>query len=247
MKTLLRSAAGQFPLLANAAWRFAYPAFRRPERCDGADYGDDRQETFETIFVENRWQSDESRSGDGSTLDQTKILRGRLPRLMRSLEAKTLLDAPCGDFNWMQAVKFAEGITYIGGEIVPVLVDNLNALHQRPGREFVQLDIVSDPLPDADVWLCRDVLFHLSAAEIRTALENFVRSNIRYLLTTTYDFVTENADIRSGGFRFINLRLAPFNFGPPRQTIDDFLAPEPPRRLGLWTREDVASALARAS
>ena len=232
-------------MIANAAWRAAYPAFRRPERYAGVEYEGDRVATFETIYVENRWQSDESRSGDGSTLDQTTILRKRLPQLMRSLGAKSLLDAPCGDFNWMREVEFSSDVTYIGGEIVPALVEELRDRYGRIGRDFIQLDIVADPLPPADVWLCRDVLFHLSEADIKATLENFARSNVQYLLTTTYDFVTQNADIQSGGFRFINLQIAPFNFGPPQHSIDDFLAPEPPRRLGLWCREDVVAALAR--
>lgn len=243
MKQALRSAARRFPGLANAAWRVAYPAFRRDERHDGNDYSEQRQETFKTIFEENRWLSEESRSGDGSSLNQTIILRRRLPQILASLRATTFLDAPCGDFNWMKTVEFADNINYIGGEIVPELVDDLRARYSRPGRRFIQLDIVTDPLPDADVWLCRDVLFHLSEADIRATLENFVRSNISYMLTTTYDFVTANVDIRSGGFRFINLQLPPFNLGRPHRTIDDFLAPLPPRRLGLWSREDVAAAL----
>lgn len=244
MKGFLRSTATRFPTLANAAWRVAYPAFRRDERHAGEEYSEDRKQTFETIFVENRWQSEESRSGDGSSLDQTIILRARLPGLMQALGAKTLLDAPCGDFNWMQAVELPDSVTYVGGEIVPTLVEGLTARHGGERRTFVQLDIVSDPLPDADLWLCRDVLFHLSEADIRAALTNFVRSDIGHLLTTTYEFVTENRDIRSGGFRFINLQRPPFNFPRPRLTIDDFLAPEPPRKLGLWSRDEVATALA---
>lgn len=244
MKQVLKQVAAKHPHAANALWRAAYPAFRREEMHVGGDYTEDRKQTFETIFDENRWQSEELRSGDGSSLDQTIILRQRLPGLLQSVGATTLLDAPCGDFNWMKAVHLPKGCSYIGGEIVPAIVDNLSATHARDGRHFVQIDIVTDPLPDADVWLCRDVLFHLSEADIRAALENFARSKVRYLLTTTYDFVTANRDIRSGGFRFINLRLAPFNFGPPQQAVDDFLAPEPPRRLGLWSRENVIQALA---
>ena len=244
MKVFLRLAAARFPTIANAMWRLIYPAFRRQAPYTGTEYTGDLVETFETIYVENRWQSEESRSGDGSTLDQTIIVRKRLPQIMETLGARSLLDAPCGDFNWMREVKFADDVEYIGGEIVPALVDNLRAAYGSNRRKFVQIDIVSDPLPDADVWLCRDVLFHLSEADIKATLHNFTRSKVRYLLTTTHDFVTENTDVTSGGFRFINLEIAPFNLGAPRQAIDDFLAPEPPRRLGLWSREDVAEALA---
>ncbi len=41
------------------------------------------------------------------------------------------------------------------------------------------------PLPKADLWLCRDVLFHLPNKDVITVLANFANSEIPYLLTTT--------------------------------------------------------------
>jgi hypothetical protein len=70
-------------------------------------------------------------------------------------------------------------------------------------------------------------------------LRNFVASDIPYLLTKTYDFVTVNLDTRPGGFRHINLRRPPFGLGKPWMRASDFIAPDPPGYLGLWSRDDV--------
>lgn len=234
------------PRLANAAWRLAYPIFRRDEVYLGSEYSGTPENTFETIYVENRWQSEESRSGTGSTLDQTLLLRRALPKLIKARRIGTLLDAPCGDFHWMGRADLA-GASYIGGDIVAPLVDALKSKYEAHGRQFIKLDIAADVLPAADLWLCRDVLFHLPNAAVLRVLRNFAQSDVRYLLTTTYPFATQNRNVRAGGFRFINLTKLPFNLPEPAWSVDDFLAPNPPRKLGLWTREEVRAALSTAA
>ena len=168
-------------------------------------------------------------------------MRKALAKYLKTLNVKVFLDAPCGDFNWMQHVELPEGDLYIGGDIVGRLIEDLQQAHGNPTRSFRKLDIVEGPLPKADLWLCRDVLFHLPNQEVITVLENFANSEIPYLLTTTYNFPKRNEDVRPGGFRFINLQLPPFLLPRPLSRITDFVAPEPPRYLGLWSREQVRS------
>src|SRR4051812_28060105 len=76
------------------------------------------QERFERIYETNLWSDPETRSGVGSSLDSTRVLRTELPQALRKLEARVLLDVPCGDFTWMGHVDLS-GIQYIGGDIVP--------------------------------------------------------------------------------------------------------------------------------
>ena len=70
------------------------------------------RERFERIYSTNLWSDPESRSGVGSTLDSTRVLRTELPTALRRLEARVLLDVPCGDFAWMEHVDLS-GIKYI--------------------------------------------------------------------------------------------------------------------------------------
>ena len=102
---------------------------------------------------------------------------------------------------------------------------------------------MTDPIPDADLWLCRDVLFHLPLADCQLVLGNLAASKVKYFLIKTYDFVGRNADVRPGGFRYINLRAPPFKRPAPAKRVADFHVPGPPGYLDLWTREQIHSAV----
>lgn len=59
-------------------------------------------DVFTDIYRTNRWGSDETRSGPGSELLRMKRVIAQLGELNRDLGVSSVLDAPCGDFNWMQ-------------------------------------------------------------------------------------------------------------------------------------------------
>ena len=132
--------------------------------------------------------------------------------------AAPLLDAPCGDFTWMAQVDL-EGIDYIGGDIVPSIVEQNKHQHASESRRFIQLDLTRDPLPDADVLLCRDCLVHLSYANIRPVLENVARSKIRYVLMTSFPGRQDNYDVADGDWRALDFEAPPFSFPAPVLTI----------------------------
>ena len=237
---IARKAAGIYPPLFNSVWRMVYPRTRYNHAV--ASVPGNRRETFDTIYRNNVWGSAESVSGLGSTLANTLPVRRALPGLLRSLGVRTMLDAPCGDFNWMRHVDLS-GVHYIGGDIVPELLRATQAVHGGADRAFRPLDILQDPLPPADLWLCRDVLIHFSNEDALALLHRAARAPIRYLLTTHYELCPRNMEINTGGYRPINLCIAPFNLPRPLRRIDDFLAPWQPRSLGLWSREQLRLAL----
>src|SRR5258708_35338692 len=61
------------------------------------------EERFERIYSTNLWSDPESRSGVGSRLDSTRVLRRELTKALRQLDARVLLDVPCGDVTWSEA------------------------------------------------------------------------------------------------------------------------------------------------
>jgi SAM-dependent methyltransferase len=204
------------------------------------------EEIFTRYFEQNYWGSGESASGPGSTLDHTANIRRELPALMQSLDVKTFLDAPCGDYNWFKLID-RPGVRYIGGDIVKSLVQ---ANQQRCGDErtsFVHLDITRDPLPDADIWLCRDALIHLSNRDLKRAISNFLGSDITYLLATSHTEIHLNSDIPTGGVRGVNLRLSPFHFPEPVLIIDDWIPGAIVRKLCLWKRDTLRQHFAHDS
>lgn len=171
------------------------------------------EEVFTRIYNQNMWGSKESFSGLGSEFQSTKSLRRALPGLVKDYKVKRLLDVPCGDFNWMKHILPELDVEYIGGDIVKSLVEQNQKNWGGLGVSFSQIDLTCDPLPDADMMLVRDCLFHLSYGAIYSFLQNFCRSDIRLLLTTTHiNPAGRNAESIIGSYRNIYLFSPPFNF-----------------------------------
>jgi hypothetical protein len=194
------------------------------------------EKLFSDAFENNTWGDPESRSGPGSTEAYTRRLRKFLPALLKTLDVQSILDAPCGDFNWMRLVDL-DGISYLGGDIVSkLIVDNRR---KYPGQKFRHLDITRDRLPNSDFWLCRDVLFHLSNEDIFHVLFNFLASNIKWFCTSHFLDCSANWDAPSDPrvYRPINLCLAPFSLPPPDYCLKDSVPGRPQRWLAVWDRE----------
>jgi hypothetical protein len=161
-----------------------------------------------------------------------------LVALLRRLDTRTLLDAPCGDFNWI--AEAADSVErYTGMDVVPELIDHNQRHHHLAGRRsFALADISRDPLPAVDVILCRDCLVHFSHQDVWTTLANFRRSGSRYLLTTTFVERDSNGYIRTGSWQPLNLQAAPFHFPVPLALVDERCTHTGgiyrDKRLALW-------------
>jgi hypothetical protein len=178
--------------------------------------------------------------GCGSTMESTAHLRAELPGLLQRLGIARLLDAPCGDLNWMAHVDLS-GIDYVGCDNDPESLHRAIKTMAKPNRSFYTLDIRIDRLPAAHAMLCRDFLQHLPNMQVIAVLCNFLSSGIRWLLATSHDN-PENDDIgRAGLFRPLNLLAAPFSFAKAESIIAD--PPGSGRILGAWNRDAIAKAL----
>jgi hypothetical protein len=206
------------------------------------------KERFSRIYSINYWGHQESLSGKGSTLEHTQNLRVYIPALVKELGIKSIFDGPCGDLNWMRHVLKTLDVRYIGGDIVPSVIEQNRLRYSNDKTSFIQIDLTHDPIPAADLMICRDCLFHLSYEDTKKILENFLKSDIKYLLTTTYenDGIFENTDIVSGHFRLIDLYRAPYHF--PKEIIsqvEDWIPPDNKRYMCLWTKDQVKEAVSK--
>ncbi len=205
-----------------------------------------RSSVFAQIYQQNRWESEESRSGPGSTLYATTLVRRDLPALLERWGIRTMLDAPCGDWRWMRETPLPLD-RYIGADIVAPMIEDHQRRFADEGHEFLVRDITRDALPTVDLVFCRDCLVHLSHDDVRAALRNFRDSRSTYLLTTTYPETTQNRNIFSGNWRDLNLTRPPFNLPPPLDAIeegpydlmDDGAPYRPDKMLGLWRLDDL--------
>jgi hypothetical protein len=135
-------------------------------------------------------------------------------------------------------------VRYIGGDIVPELVHGLEASHASATRRFVHLDLTEDPLPAADMLVCRDCLIHLSHADVAKTFRNVAASDFRYVAFTDFPLVPLNPDILTGSVRITNLRIAPFHLPPPLREVVDEGGWVPSRKvLAVWSIDQIRAAV----
>ncbi len=210
--------------------------------------GGDRKSRFDAIYKGGLWHSGESGSGQGSEVAYTENLRGWLPAVIRAHGIQSIVDAPCGDFNWMRLVLAEVPVHYQGFDIVDHVIARNAEAHGTDRTRFAVADICKDPLPDCDLLIVRDCLFHLSEHDIDLVLGNLARSNFRFLLTTTH-FTEDgfrNTDITSGDFRIMDLFEPPYGFdkGAVLDRVDDFPPGYPiEREMVLLAKSDVPTGL----
>lgn len=120
------------------------------------------------------------------------------------------MDLGCGDWQFSRLMDWS-GVEYCGLEVVPSLVAKLQAEHGAPGRRFALVDPSDPRLPPADLLIAKDVLQHVSNAEILRLMGEFRK--YRHLLLTNDknpDPNGNNGDTHTGGYRLLDLSASPF-------------------------------------
>jgi SAM-dependent methyltransferase len=179
---------------------------------------------FIDIYDNNGFGSLESKSGPGSTLDETQKLRESIKKIIKDKNIKSVVDIPCGDFNWMKEIVF-NFENYIGGDIVKKAIDLNNEKYSNSRIKFIEFDILNDEIPTGDLLIVRDVIGHFPIEDGVKILKNILNSKCKYLLSTTWakkigndwfpceknDVHRENEGVDYGRFYPVNLMSNPFN------------------------------------
>lgn len=197
----------------------------------------ERKNEFTKIFLNNKWDNEESISGGGSTLDATVNVRKSLLNIINKYDIKSILDAPCGDLNWMHLI-FDNVDSYIGCDIVEDLINiNKKKFEHKTNVIFKSLDIVNEPLDKVDLIFSRDCMQHLPTSYVVNFIRNVKRSNSKYLLIGTSN-VPNNIRISTLFYDYIHINLEkdPFNFPKALEYIEEN---EPNKLMGLWKIEDI--------
>ena len=176
-------------------------------------HGRNHENIFGSIYQNNNWNGEESVSGQGSDLKETKALLQKLPAFLGKYDIKTMIDLPCGDYNWMQHLDY-QFSRYTGIDIVQAIIDQNNKRYESDTVSFEKNDCLKADLGGADILFCRDLLIHFSNKDCQLFFENIRKSKIKYLLTTHF-VGEENVDIATGQWRPVNLCVAPFQLPEP--------------------------------
>ncbi len=201
------------------------------------------KDKFSTVYKQNLFNGQNSRSGEGSDLIQTEVIREEIPKLIADFKIHSMLDAPCGDWYWMKKTKL--NLTqYIGADIVDDLIQKNLREYGNEQIDFKCLNLVTDSLPQVDLVFSRDCLVHLSFDDALKMIRNFKESGAKYILTTTFTDRQKNEDLGMGFWRPLNLQIAPFHFPTPLKLINeqctegDNLFTD--KCLGLWQLADLS-------
>lgn len=194
------------------------------------------RDVFTHIYQTNFWKDDESVSGRGSNMEQTQAIRMILPQLFKELGVERLIDIPCGDYYWFKEMDLK--LAYLGIDIVPELIEENRKRYANSHIFFEAMDATTDPLPQADLILCRDMLGHFDNATVNKTLKNFRASGSKYLLATTFPGRNPNQDINTGEWRPIDLEALRYGLGPAKILVNENCTEGRGRfsdkSLGLW-------------
>jgi hypothetical protein len=123
--------------------------------------------------VKKGWRSQETPCGAGSEVRHTINVRESLLKIVEKYNIQTVVDAGAGDLNWMKYMDW--DVDYKGYDLYP--------RHDS----VKQFDLTKEILPESDLILCRHVINHLSIEYAQRCINNFQKSNSKYLAVTNCD------------------------------------------------------------
>lgn len=94
------------------------------------------------------------------------------------------------------------------------VIKNRLLFNNDVNKIFLKLDILKEPLPNADIIFCLDVFDKLTNDQIWLVLENIRNSGAKYFAVNQYNGSSKkvNKDLKTSSNKYINLTMPPFNF-----------------------------------
>lgn len=163
---------------------------------------------YEKSFWDKRYASG-GNSGDGSYGEQLK----KKLEWIAPLDFETVTEVGCGDFNFGKNLLELHPARYIGMDTSDLIIERNKVLY--PEHLFIKKHRI---VPQADLVLCIDVLFHvIEYKDLEELLEDLRRAWTKYLIVTAYERYEEKSN---------HLRIRKFDykqFGEPifRQIIEE--------------------------
>lgn len=200
------------------------------QQCTGLD----AQQIFSRIYESGAWGRSGDRaqpffSGSGShdeaiVAPYVEAVRAFLATFERKPD---VVDLGCGDFSVGARLRPCCG-AYTACDIVPQLIEFNRTRFAALDVDFRTVDLIADPLPAGDVVFVRQVLQHLSNAQIAQAIPK-IRAAYRFLVLTEHlpglpDFVP-NLDkqpgigVRTGAGSGVVLTRPPFDLAPVDERV----------------------------
>jgi SAM-dependent methyltransferase len=154
------------------------------------------REVFSEVYAKGIWGGPAGSlcSGGGSDEEFAEPYCRHIQQFVaaRGDAGVTIVDLGCGDFRvGERLIRYVPESRYIGVDIVPGLIERNRTDYSTDRVSFVCRDIIDDELPQGDICLLRQVLQHLSNAEIASIL--------RKLAVYRHVFITEQYPVSDLG------------------------------------------------
>ena len=190
--------------------------FFKYKRAFGSDICESANENvFTFIYKSGEWgvnENGEGFSGDGSTLESAETYMKVLTQFIEEHEIKSVVDLGCGDWTFSQHINW-DHIDYTGVDVVKFLVEQNQEKFGAPNIRFIHADGTNFELPEADLFICKDVMQHLSNRDVRALVKQLGKFK-HCLITNDIDTSVDskiNPNIQSGACRCLDLTQAPFS------------------------------------
>ncbi len=168
------------------SWRARRKEARRKQKFEAAQARDrdvSVSQAFERIYTNAEWGAapDGGRywSGNGSHPEHSAAYETYIVALIDANPwIGSNVDIGCGDFQVSARILSRVGrpLDYTGLDVVRPLIEHHNQTHAGPSRRFICCDASSEPVPQGDLGIIRQILQHLSNAQAKAILEQAART-----------------------------------------------------------------------
>ena len=144
----------------------------------------------------------------------------QVQRLIADHQIRSIVDLGCGDFRVGRLICAQCNLPYVGVDVVPDLIALNRSRFGGPQMEFRCANLIDDELPDGELCMIRQVLQHLTNAEILRVLAKCAK--YRVVLVTEELFtkrgsrpnldIMHGPDNRASDNSGVFLDLPPFSF-----------------------------------
>jgi hypothetical protein len=174
----------------------------------------DNKAIFENIYTTHLWNNNDANiplSGPGSSLENTRNCSKLLDEFIIDYNCTSVLDLGCGDLTWIPKTNFFNNnaIEYIGIDVVENLINKHSKTYLN--KQFYCKDITKiNDIKKVSLIIIRDVIFHLTNAEI-TAIFSNIKNKFDYIAITSCKNNINSDKFNKWFFAEKNIHIEPFN------------------------------------
>ena len=160
--------------------------------------GQTLEDTFNTIYREGLWGEGSGPGSEGAWAD------GYIEFVRKFIDEngiKSVTDVGCGDFRvGAKIIDMVEA--YIATDVSDLIIERNKKTFDLHNVKFMKLNACVHDIPGADLVTIRQVLQHLTNAEIESILANVEKSGAKFCiiaehLPTEKEFIRPNIDLPS--------------------------------------------------